>query len=187
MNLKHLGDALDHWKGSVIELIGDKKLRVVPLFTDQQPWTQPHLDAYAKLLRRKPDEILKKDTPFSNSTRDAYFAIAGEDDLFLDPDTGVSPNTKRKKEHVMPTEIANLLSKSRSRMLLIYQHSSRKKDGIRERLELLRGSLKGCHMFAYDSGAVSMIVISLSRERIQEALTRVRSYLGPVAFARIIK
>jgi len=45
MKLAHLGDALDHWKGSVIELIGGKNLRVVPMFTDSNPWTGEQIEA----------------------------------------------------------------------------------------------------------------------------------------------
>jgi hypothetical protein len=189
MNLKHLGDALDHWKGSVIELIGDKKLRVVPMLTDQGQWKQEHFETYARLLHLKPEDVLKRDHLFSSQKRDDYFSDLGEHDLFLDPDKGIAPDKKAKKEHIKPSEIADLLKESRSRMLLIYQHSSRKKDGFREKLNLLRSTVspKDRPMFAYDSGAVSMVVISQSQKRIKEASDRIHSCLGLVASARIIQ
>jgi hypothetical protein len=190
MNLKHLGDALDHWKGSVIELIGDKKLRVVPMFTDHEPWPQPHLDTYAKLLRREPEDILKKGVRFSKNSRDAYFSNLGKEDLFLDPDTGIASEENAKEKHVKPSEIAILLEESGSRMLLIYQHRLLfRRDGFREKLNLLRSTVspKDCPMFAYDSGTVSMVVISQSQKRIKEASERIHSCLGLVASARIIQ
>ena len=190
MKLAHLGDALDHWKGALIELLGDNRLRVVPMLTDRDRWTQQHFETYARLLHRKPVDILKKgkEDLFSSRTRHDYFCDLGEDDLFLDPDTGIASDEKAKKEHVSPSEIAGLLSEPRSRMLLIYQHASRRKDGLREKLELLRSTqcLRGCHIFAYDSGAVSMVVISQNRERSDEALARLKCWLGPVASTRII-
>ena len=117
MNRAHLGDALDHWKGSVIELIGDKKLQVVPLLTDPDRWTQENLETYARLLRRKPEDVLKsgKGDLFSSSTRHRYFCDLGEHDLFLDSDTGIAPDEKAQKQHVRPSEIAGLISQSRCR------------------------------------------------------------------------
>jgi hypothetical protein len=191
MKLAHLGDALDHWKGSLIEVIGDKSLRVVPMLTDRERWTEEHFEAYARLLHRKPEDVLRraKDDLFSTRTRRNYFRDLGENDLFLDPDTGIAPDEKAQKEHISPSEIAGLLSESRSRILLIYQHASRKRDGVREKLELLRSTegLGGCHIFAYDSGAVSMVVISQNRERTHKASACLKSWLGPVASARILE
>ena len=179
---------MDHWKGAVIGIIRDEKLQVVPMLTDPARWTEEHIITYARLLHVRTDDILKKgkDDLFSNETRGSYFCDEGEQDLFLDPDTGIAPK-KARKEHVSFSEIAALLSKS-SRMLLIYQHGSRNKDGFRKKLEQLREAdgLRGCHMFAYDSGAVSIVVISRNRERTDEARNRLNSWLGPVASTRII-
>lgn len=190
MNRAHLGDALDHWKGSVIEFIGEKELRVVPMITDRDKWTPEDFDTYARLLHRNTDEILKqgKDDLFSNRTRSSYFCGLGEHDLFLDPDTGVASSEKPEKEHISPSEIAGLLPGSSSRLLLIYQHASRKVDGIKAKLKLLRNDngLKGCGMFAYHSGTVSMVVICRNGERIAKILDRFKCWLGSVAHARII-
>ncbi len=191
MNRAHLGDALDHWKGSVIEVISDKKLQVVPMLTDRDQWTQEDFETYARLLHRKPEDVLKngKGDLFSSRTRRRYFCDLGEHDLFLDPDTGIAPDEKAQEQHVRPSEIAGLISQSRSRILLIYQHASRKKDGLVEKLKLLRRAegLRGCDIFAYDSGAVSMVVISQNRERTDKALACLKSWLGPVAATRIIE
>jgi hypothetical protein len=189
MNLKHLGDALDHWKGAVINAVGVKTLRIVPMLTDSENWTQEDFSAYARLLRRKSRDLVKKKQLFSNQTRDGYFCGLGNEDLFLDPDTGIAPDRKRKQKHVSPFEIAGLLPKGSSRMLLIYQHASRKKNSVRDKLSLLRsaGDLRDCGLFAYDSGPVAMVVISRNRKRTKKAQARLKFWLGPAAKRRIIK
>jgi hypothetical protein len=192
MNLDHLGDALDHWKGSLIEMICTEGVRVVPMLTDRDRWTEQHVETYARLLHLRPEDILKKgeNDLFSSKTRDTYFRDVGQHDLFLDPDTGIAPDDKdAEKKHIRTSEIAGLLSATPSRMLLIYQHASRNKDGLRKKLNLLRSmeGLRGCDIFAYDSGAVAMVVISRNRERAQEALGRLKCRLGPIAAKRIVE
>ncbi len=191
MNLNHLGDALDRWKGSVTGLIGSEDLQVVPMLTDAHRWTQDCFEAYARLLRVKVDDILKKGRGdvFSKKTRKSYFCDLGNHDLFLDPDTGIAPDEKAKKEHISFSEIAALLAESRTRMLLIYQNASREKDWPLKKLQLFR-SVRGfteCGTFAYDSGAVSMVAISQNRERIHKALACLKTWLGPVVSKRIIE
>ncbi|MGH6628181.1 MAG: hypothetical protein ACREB3_00445 [Burkholderiales bacterium] len=182
MNLKHLGDALDHWKGSVIELIGEKRLRVLPMLTDQDRWTSDHFNVYARLLRLKTQHILRRKVSFPGQTRSTYFSRLREYDLFVDPDTGIASDKKRKKEHISPAEIASLLPRSSSRLLLIYQQRFQRKE-MKETLKLVLSidSLRELHRFAYDAGAVGMVFISRSRKRINGVLSRVRSLLGPVA------
>jgi hypothetical protein len=190
MNLAHLGDALDHWKGSLIELIGGKNVRVVPMFTDDKPWTEQQIEAYARLLRMRPEDVLKRDCCFSGKTRTSYFCDLGEHDLFLDPDTGVAPDDKNaKKEHIRTSEIAGLLSAAPSRMLLIYQHASRDKDALGKKLNSLRSnkSLNGCDIFAYDSGSVSMLIMTQDHGRAHGVLDCLKCWLGPVASMRIVK
>jgi len=190
MNLDHLGDALDHWKGSLIELIGGKKLRVVPMFTGDKPWTEQQIEAYARLLHMRPEDVLKRGCCFSGKTRTSYFCDLGDHDLFLDPDTGVAPDDKNaKKEHIHTSEIADLLSAAPSRMLLIYQHASRDKDGLRKKLTSLHSTegLQGCDIFAYDSGSVSMLVISRDHERAHGALACLKCWLGPIAATRTVE
>ena len=190
MKLAHLGDALDRWKGSLIELIGGKSVRVVPMFTDRDNWTQEQIEAYARLLHVKPEDVLKGDIVFSGETRRDYFQDLGENDLFLDPDTGIAAGDERaEKEHIRVSEIAGLLSAAPSRMLLIYQHASRDKHGLRKKLNSLHSdkSLNGCDIFAYDSGAVAMVAISRDRQRTHEALARLKCWLGPIAAKRVVE
>jgi len=185
MNRAHLGDALDHWKGSVIELNGGKDVRVVPMFTDNNPWSEEQIEAYARLLRLNRGHVLNKATPFTVKTRHDYFSDLGEDDLFLDPDTGIA--RKPGPRHIGCREISDLLPVTSSRMILIYQHASRSKKGLTDKLDLLSHCLKGCEMFAYNSGSVAMVVISRDSTRLQQALARLKCWLGPTASARIVK
>src|SRR5207245_9136426 len=100
MTLDHLGDALDHWKGSTIERTQAAlvDVHVVPMFTDLvqpgDPWNTETLSLYASLLRRPLETILLGDRRFDDFSRAAYFGddrLVGDFDVFLDPDTGIEP------------------------------------------------------------------------------------------------
>ena len=73
-------------------------------------------------------------------------------------------------------------------MLLIYQHASHEKDGPkREAGPASKGvASEIASMFAYDSGAVSMVVISRNRNRTDKALEQLKSWFSPVASMRIV-
>jgi hypothetical protein len=190
MNLDHLGDALDHWKGSLIELVCPEGVRAVPMLTDRDRWTEQHIETYARLLHLRPEDILKKEESdlFSSKTRDTYFRDLGQHDLFLDPDTGIAPDDKHaEKKHIRTSEITGLLSAAPLRMLLIYQHASRDKGGLRKKLNSLHKSLNGFDIFAYDSGPVSMLIITQDRGRADGVLDCLKCWLGPIASVRIVK
>jgi hypothetical protein len=157
------------------------------MFTGNNQWSEEQIEAYARLLRLNPGDVLNKATPFSGKTRHDYFSELGEDDLFLDPDTGIAPDEKAETQHISFSEIAGLLPEATSRMLLIYQHASRNKNGLREKLTRLSKCLGGSELFAYDSGSVGMVVISRDRDRVRQTLVRLKCWLGPVASARIVE
>ena len=56
-------------------------------------------------------------------------------------------------------------------------------------MQLLQSAqgLSECGIFSYDSGAVSMVVISRNRDRTNKAQGCLKSLLGPIASTRIIK
>jgi hypothetical protein len=181
MNLKYLGDALDHWKGAVIDQMGDKEIRVVPMLTDK--WDKRHIVLYAGLLRVDRGNIVKSNVTFSKQTRGNYFRDLGNHDLFVDPDTGVWTKTNPGSKHIGVGEIGSLLHDAPARILLIYQNRFHKKNYARAKLDdILRSNpLKGCHAFAYYAGAVSMIVVSRNHRRFNEFRSRLKKWLGPVA------
>jgi len=178
MNLKHLGDAFDHWKCSVLKLIHSRNLRVVPMFTDDKQWTRKQLHMYAKLLGVNREDVLQTETRFSNRSRGTYFDIPGPNDVFLDPDIGIGTSKKPKKEHVTSQDVAVLLSNSRSRMLMIYQSKWLGRDMAYtlERVLSIEG-LRQFHHFGYGAGQVGMVFISHDQKRIARALERIRHWV----------
>jgi hypothetical protein len=100
MKLTYLGDAFDHWKGSVIAHLGRilHGLRIVPMFTDLlnagHPWTDELIAMYASLLQ-SPNGVVMSDRRLDRDSRVGYFSdkrLEGEFDLFLDPDRGLCRN-----------------------------------------------------------------------------------------------
>ncbi len=82
MNQAYLGDALDHWKGSLIAILRRhqplllNRLAVVPMATDAMEWNQNDWETYARLLNVEDDDICQRDMPFVNAAdrRQQYFA-----------------------------------------------------------------------------------------------------------------
>jgi hypothetical protein len=191
MNLTHLGDVLDHWKGSVLAQMDDKLvgLHVIPMFTDKDRWPADCLGAYAKLLRVELPQVLNELVPSGKDDRMGYFKeiTQGNCDLFLDPDTGISPESKCTKKHIEPEEIRDLLRKSPQRILLIYQHRFRSKDPFREKLKQVRRYLPTCYSFAYSAGPVAMVFISKSDLRIDDVYGHLSSLLGSITDKRLVR
>ncbi len=135
MNVDHLGDALDHWKGSLLEFLQResvlRQLAVDPMATDRERWNEAALALYARLLHIDRRRIISHEARLA--ARDSYFAeIVHDGDLFLDPDTGfatsrVSPITK----YVKPNEVAALLRSPGRRVVAVYQHIRAQKTCVR--------------------------------------------------------
>jgi hypothetical protein len=178
VNIAHLGDALDHWKGSMIEMLGDslRDLHVVPMFTDNDPaacWTEVHLELYTRLLRVSRDRIMLCHTPFQQSNRRDYFSelrLPAEADVFLDPDTGIAPDGRGTAKHVRPQDLATVLPAGSRRIVLVYQHSSHSRDFVEKALRQVVDSprLSGVGAIAYDAGTVAMIFAARHQPRLIE-------------------
>ena len=174
MNIKHLGDALDHWKGCIIRSVEKHlhDLRVVPMFTDadvNKTWSPKRLRIYAELLHVDASDILHRRRRFESAERESYFADSGgEYDLFIDPDTGIAPKSHFDGQHIRPGDIALLLPDDTKRVLLIYQHSSREKDWVDACLRRVvrHEPHRTCWAFAYRGGDASMVFIARSRGRL---------------------
>ena len=187
MNLKHLGDALDFWKGGLIGrlegVLNDG--HILPMFTDApNAWTPDRLLLYAHLTGMDVSRILRHDISFRLTNRRNYFdnlPIANHVDLFVDPDTGIEPagGGNCKYKYIKLDELARLLPESSSRILLVYQHKPRTKDWPSECLKRTAKALQledRC-LFAYNAGDASMIFLSRDGRR----LTVVRKALGKLA------
>jgi len=126
LNLNFLGDALDHWKGSLFESLQEAQVlqdfAVDPMASDLGSWNSEDFLILARLLRITPAQIIRHQVSLRERAR--YFGeISHRGDLFLDPDTGVA--TRRVKDHcryVNPPEIGVLLDASPDRLLAVYQH-----------------------------------------------------------------
>ncbi len=176
MNIKHLGDALDHWKGCIIRLVEAHlhDLQVVPMFTDPdvvKTWSPKRLLLYAELLHVNASDILHRRRRFVSADRESYFAELGGDkcDLFLDPDTGIAPRSGFDEQHIRPGDIAALLPDHATRVLLIYQHSSRETNWVDACLRrVVRHEPKRtCWAFAYGAGDASMVFVARTPGRLK--------------------
>lgn len=176
MHSKHLGDALDHWKGSIIQRLESRRLlqdiAVIPMFTDDC-WDSQKVAAYSHLLNLKSDKVLQTGRKFGGGKhdREKYFeAISHAGDLFLDPDTGVSisPSTKNDSEHITISEIKELLGNDR--VILVYQHRGRYKstEWIKDIIDEVRREIKKLNSTTYECGNVAMLFFSYNRDRMEK-------------------
>ena len=135
MNLEYLGDALDHWKGSLFEYLRAEGLlrdfAVDPMATDRDRWNEADFFLFARLLRIRRNQIIPHEA--SLLTRDKYFAeIVHGGDVFLDPDTGIATSgSSQIAKYVRPRELATLLGSARGRVVAVYQHVRAQKACVR--------------------------------------------------------
>ena len=166
MNLAYLGDALDHWKGSLFQFLEAERLvrnfAVDPMATDGAQWTVDDFELFARLLRVTDPQILRH--RFSLSARDKYFAeITHSGDLFLDPDTGIDTGSGSPVDkYVKPQEIGNLLKTPDGRVVAVYQHVRAQKTSIRVDvcLAALINFVDHTGWCSYESGNVAMLFLS---------------------------
>jgi hypothetical protein len=172
MNINHLGDAFDFWKGSFMRTLGNNlnNIKVLPMFTDvPDTWNEARLGLYAQLLGVNVQDILRPAVRFTMNTRGNYFQnLDDNSDLFVDPDTGIEPPGGGDYRHIRLSEIAQLLPNDTNRVVLIYQHSFHKHnwtDACLQRIIQYK-ELNGCYTFAYWAGSVSMVFIARDQQRL---------------------
>jgi hypothetical protein len=192
MNLQFLGDALDHWKGSVFERLQQAKqltnFRVDAMASDSNEWTLEDWSLYASLLRVKTAQIVKHQTPLSLH-RDDYFAeVPKNGDLFLDPDTGIITGPVQDfRKYLKPREIIRLLEADQGRILVVYQHvrAQRTRDRVEQVLSAIRAVHQAVYCASYESGTVAMLFFTLDRLRVASFVDYHRDFLGNHAERRI--
>ncbi|MFI5332020.1 MAG: hypothetical protein ACHQ2F_13455 [Desulfobaccales bacterium] len=188
LNSEYLGDALDHWKGSLISILVSKQLLrsivVEPMITDPQPWQPEDIQTYRRLLGL--EEIFHAESTFPGGRRKDYFnEVPKDDDIFLDPDTGIAMDRAIKK-HIAVPELIKLLGESDSdRVFMVYQHSGQresKQEGqtnskFKRWLLAMKDKLTDkdklpanvdVHCTVYECKQVAMFFISRNRNRIDE-------------------
>lgn len=174
MNLHFLGDALDHWKGSLLRPLRSEGLltglAADPMASDAPDWTNADWQLFAKLLRLNPHQILRHAAPLRTKRLDYFLEINHPFDLFLDPDTGIaSGHVAKPWQYLRPAELRLLLEAQPSRVLAVYQHI--RAAHTRERLERIVSAISGdvgpFSCCSYESSTVAMVFFTRSRSRIQ--------------------
>ena len=192
MNLDYLGDALDHWKGSLFAFLqGEGALRdlaVDAMATDASHWTAGDFALYARLLRVRDDQVIRHSFPLA--VRTGYFAeVRHRGDLFLDPDTGIdtgglSPIAK----YVKPTDLAFLLERPRARVLAVYQHVRAQKacERVDSCMVSVAREMPDVAWCSYESGTVAMLFLSRDEpNRVQAIRLGLERLLGGQAERRV--
>jgi hypothetical protein len=190
MNLQWLGDALDHWKGSLFEYLQAKgtlrNLAVDPMATDQQRWSEEDFSLFARVLRKRRNQIIPHQASLSSRIR--YFEeIVHRGDIFLDPDTGIrTSGSASSPKHVRPIELAKLLDSDCRRLVAVYQHISRQKTSVRVDSCLTAiGKHTQVQWCSYESGTVAMVFFCKDLARTQEIATSLCELLGKHAEHRM--
>jgi len=187
VNLTFLGDALDHWKGSIFESLQRggilRHFAVDPMASDLSQWTAEDFALYARLLRIDRGQILAHSQSLVD--REAYFQeIRHTGDLFLDPDIGVATGRCSAK-HVAPREIATLLQADR--LVVVYQHvrGQRVADRVDAVCAAIRAHAHGAPWCSYESGTAAMIFFASYRGRVASVREHFFERLGRHATGRI--
>ena len=176
MKTEHLGDAFDHWKGSIIQRLESRNLlkdiAVIPMLTDSSWDNQKEkISAYSHLLNLKANKVLQtRKFGGDKHDRERYFEDIGHaGDLFLDPDTGVSiSSSSNNAEHITISQIKKLLG--HDRVILLYQHRGREKflPQLERIVGEIRRQIERLNAVTYDCGNVAMLFFSYDRDRIEK-------------------
>ena len=190
MNLKYLGDALDHWKGSLLEHLQEsgalRGFAVDPMASDLPLWTADDFALLARLLHVSRAQIVQHQ--FGLKERVQYFReIEHKDDLFLDPDTGIATGrVKDPTQYITPGEVAQLLMVDAERLVVVYQHV--RAQAVARRVDTVLAVLKRDLLFSwcsYESGTVAMLFLSQKGDRTKSVASCFRDLLGRHSVGRI--
>jgi hypothetical protein len=184
MNLDYLGDALDHWKGSLFQYLQTEGIlrdfAVDPMVTDRKKWTEDDFVLFARLLHIKRRQIIRHEAPLT--ARGHYLAeIAHKGDLFLDPDTGIATKGASPiAKYVKPREVAALLHSAGGRVLAVYQHVRAQKtcarvDGC---VAAIAKEIDAAGWCSYESSTVAMLFLCSDATRAQEVWSALHRLLG---------
>lgn len=190
MNLQYLGDALDHWKGSIFERLQRADLlcnfAVDAMMTDYEVWQSSDRELYASLLRVEQSQIIEHKRLFTVNRSEYFREIQHQGDLFLDPDTGIATGRHTSK-HIRPAEIHNLLNEQPDRVLAVYQHirARRTHERIQEVVSALERSKQPSIYCSYESSTVAMLFLSKNVSRVDSIRRYFEHLLGTHADRRV--
>lgn len=178
MKLAYLGDAHDHWKGSIFTYLQEtelvRKFSVDPMVTDPSSWNAASSKLYAHLLRVDVDQLVQHHRTLfeERASRRRYFAdIPRTGDIFLDADTGIKTSGSAHENHLLPKELFEMMESERDRLVIVYQHSSRGLK-MRARVEgvLIKLKEQKTPFFcaSYESNTVALLLFCRTAERVQK-------------------
>lgn len=192
MNLCYLGDAFDHWKGSLFESLQQAELlngfAVDPMATDSREWQTDDYELFARLLRIRRDQFVSHRCSLA-ADRVGYFQeIEHSGDLFLDPDIGVATSNVRDiSKYIRPGEVRSLLGYRPNRVIVVYQHvrGQRTHDRIQTVVANLMPNDQAFACCSYESGTVAMLFFSRDFERVRDIHRHYEELLGRHADRRV--
>ena len=192
MNLQYLGDALDHWKGSVFQTLqAEDVLRgfsVDAMVSDASAWKPTDRKLFARLLRIEESQVVHHNHDLCHE-RERYFGeIPSQGDLFLDPDTGVTTGrVERIEQYLRPDELFSAIEREKDRVVVVYQHVRAQKTRVRveQVLDRLRKQKQKFFCASYESGTVALLFFSQESKRIVSVRDCFRGLLGSHANNRI--
>jgi hypothetical protein len=185
MNLNYLGDALDHWKGSLFKYLQREGVlchfAVDPMASDQAQWVETDFAIYRHLLWVNENQLIRHQSTLADRQR-YFLEIRHTGDLFLDPDTGISTGWVKKKienKYIKPQEAASLLHTQDDRLLVVYQHVRATRVSVRvdQCLAAIARETNG-FWCSYESGTVAMLFLSRRTDRTSDAQKALQRLLG---------
>jgi hypothetical protein len=190
VNLKYLADALDYWKGGVLNFLEGRRLLdsllVEPMLSDPEAWTGEQWSLFAGLLRVSGDQIVRHRQSLT-ADRPAYFQeIPPFETIFLDPDTGLcTSRVASPAQYVFPEELRSLLGGAPNRLLIVYQHV---RGSVHGRLNDVTRAIQVCAprvgCSSYESATAALLFLSQS-DRYMGVAEAFRSLLGPQYDVRV--
>ena len=192
MNLQFLGDALDHWKGSVFETLQQESaLRdflVDPMASDAPVWKPADSQLFARLLRIEQRQLVSHSHDLCRDRAQYFAEIPSMGDLFLDPDTGIKTgHVTRIEQYLLPTELFEAMDRGQERVVVVYQHvrAKRTRERVEEVLAALNEKDRQFYCTSYESGTVALLFLSRHRSRIGAVRDCFLQFLGAHASNRI--
>lgn len=191
LKLQFLGDAFDHWKGSLFTALQEtgilRDFAVDPMASDIDRWQQEDFTLFARLIHVAPTQIIRHRASLKDRT--LYFGeISHLGDMFLDPDTGVATGHVREPRcYINPPEIRQLLDASPSRLLAIYQHvrAQRVADRVDAVINTLRDQIGDLCWCSYEATTVAMLFLARTRARTMSVEEHFATLLGRHTVGRV--
>ena len=192
MNTEYLGDALDYWKGAVLDGLQRqgclRNLVVDAMPTDQ--WKKPDWRIYARLLQVENKQVIHH-THDLRKRKSYFMELKGQIigcDVFLDPDTGIyTGKVYGGCKYLYPRNVKTLLNGSN--VVLVYQHGARKKmyERIEEIVNRVRQFCGNVECLSYQASQTAMLFFSWSSPRLDEIKVYFYSRLECHTDSRVVR